>query len=80
MNRNYGKHSEVKSNRGKLHDYLGTTFDFTEKAKVGINMDHYVKSVINEFTMKISNTNTVLTPPGNNIFEKGTAKFGQKRN
>ena len=31
INCNYGKHGEVNSNRGKLHYYLGMTFDFTEK-------------------------------------------------
>ena len=28
---NYDKHGEVKANRGKVYDYLVTTFDFTEK-------------------------------------------------
>ena len=29
MNRNYGKHGEVKANRRKLHKYLGIIFEFT---------------------------------------------------
>ena len=29
MNRNYGNHGEVKANIGKVHEYLGLTFDFT---------------------------------------------------
>ena len=37
INCNYGKHGEVNSNRGKLHYYLGMTFDFTEKRKVKVN-------------------------------------------
>ena len=31
VNRNYGKHGKVKANRGKVHEYLGMNFDFTEK-------------------------------------------------
>ena len=31
MNHNYGNHGKVNSNRGKVHEYLGMTFDFTEK-------------------------------------------------
>ena len=46
-------------------------FDFTEKRKVKINMDDYVEIMINEFPMKISNSDTDLTTHRNNIFEKG---------
>ena len=42
MNRNYGRHVEVNSNRGKVHKYLGITFDFTEKSQVNIKMGDYV--------------------------------------
>ena len=28
INCNYVNHGEVKDNRGKLHEYLGITFDF----------------------------------------------------
>ena len=31
INSNYVKHGEVKANRGKVHEYLGTIFDLTEK-------------------------------------------------
>ena len=42
INLNYGKHGEVKANRWKVHEYLGITFDFTEKEKVKIKMDNYI--------------------------------------
>ena len=44
---NYFKHGEVNSNRGKVHDYLGMTFDFTEKVRLKIKMGDYVERVIN---------------------------------
>ena len=48
MNHNYGKHGEVKENRGRVHKYLGMNLDFTEKGKVKINMDNYVEIMINK--------------------------------
>ena len=79
MNLNYGNNGEVKVNRGKIHEYLGMTFYFTEKAVVNINMDDYVERIINELQIKISNSNTYLTPGGNNRFEKGNREsLGKK--
>ena len=79
MNCNYGKHDEVKANRGKVHEYLGMTFDFTEKANTKIKMDNYVESMINDLSMETSKMYTDLTPAGNNIAEKGNRKrMGKK--
>ena len=74
MNHKYGKHGKMKSNRGKLHEYLGITSDFTEKVKIKIKMDDYVEIMINKFPMKIYKSDTDLTPAGNNIFEKVNSK------
>ena len=74
MNRNYGKNGEVKFNRRRVRKYLGTTFDFTEKSDVKMKMDDYVEMNINNFPMKISNSDTALTPSGNNIQKKETPK------
>ena len=46
-NRNYYKHVEVNTNRGKVNKYLGTTFYFTEKPKAKIKMDNNVEMMIN---------------------------------
>ena len=32
LNKMYGTHDELKSTCGTVHDYLGTTFDFSEKS------------------------------------------------
>ena len=58
---------EVELNRGRGPEYLGISFDFTEKSKVKINMDNYVEMVINDFPMKIINIDTSLTPTGGNF-------------
>ena len=67
-NRNYGKHGKVKANRRKVHNYLGMNFDFTEEAKVKINMDDYVERMINYYPIKLNNNDMALTPSGNNFF------------
>ena len=74
MNQNHGKNDEVKTNIGKVHEYLGINFDFTSNAKVKINMDDYVESMINEYLIKISRSNREITPAMNNICEKGNKK------
>ena len=63
----------MKYNRGKLHTYLGMTFYFTEIAKVGIIMYDYVERTI-KAPMKIIRSDMVLTPSGNNLFEKDISK------
>ena len=42
-------------------------------------MDDYVERVINQFPMKISKSDTDLTPDGNNTFEKGNSKRPSKK-
>ena len=43
MNDTYGSLKECKCTRGKIHNYLGMTLDFSKKGKVKIRMDDYVQ-------------------------------------
>ena len=43
LNKKYGKHGKVKATRGKQHDYLGMTIDFSTKGKVVIDMCDYIR-------------------------------------
>ena len=79
MNCNYVKHCQVNTNRGKVHEYPGMNFDFTEKVKVKNSMENYVERVITEFPMKISKSDTYLNLDGNNLFEKGNRKSMGKK-
>jgi len=45
----YGDVAEVKSTRGKIHDYLGMILDYSIESKVGIDMRYYVKDMCSEF-------------------------------
>ena len=79
-NCNYKKHGEVKDNKEKVNEYFGITFYFIQKVKVKIKMYHYVERMINDFPMKLIKNGMILTPPRNNIFEKGNRKrIGKKK-
>jgi hypothetical protein len=51
LSKTYGV--SVATHRGKVHDYLGMIFDFSEKGKVMINMIKYIKGIINDFPKEI---------------------------
>ncbi|MGC8483977.1 MAG: hypothetical protein ACP5OE_10090, partial [Thermodesulfobium sp.] len=40
LNKMYGSHGKVKTTRGKVHDYLGMVFDFSEEGKVKVDMSN----------------------------------------
>ena len=48
------------THQGKVHNYLGIIFDFTEKGKVAINMIKYVKNIISDFLEEITAVGTSL--------------------
>jgi len=56
----------VATHRGKIHDYLGMIFDFSEKGKVMVNMIEYIKTIINDFPEEI--TVTRASPAADHLF------------
>ena len=44
---------EVKAKRGRVHDYLGMTLDFSEKWKVKIDQSKSVKQMLKDFPERI---------------------------
>jgi hypothetical protein len=74
LNQKYGKHGEVQSKRGKLHEYLGMTFDFSEPGKVIIDMIDYMKAMVDDFPVKFTATQTEETPAANDLFDAGTSE------
>lgn len=74
LNRNYGGLKKVTSTRGKVHDYLGMTFDFSVKGKVKIKMDDYVEKMINSFPEKLKSTDIQSTPASNDLFLEGQSR------
>jgi len=80
LNKTYGKHGEVKATRGKIHDYLGMNFDFTEPGKVKIGMLDYVSSMVDDFSVHIGPNDTAPNPAAQDLFAEGTnAKLDKAR-
>jgi hypothetical protein len=78
LDRMYGEHGEVKVVRGKVHDYLGMTFDFSVGGKVKIHMKDYVKDMVDGFPVKI--TGTLPRGAPDDLFSEGKgAKLDKDR-
>jgi hypothetical protein len=52
---------------GKVHDYLGMTFDFSFTKEVKVNMWDYLRKVIKDFPEEI--TGVCATPAGDYLFK-----------
>ena len=66
---------KVKATRGKKHDYLAMTLDYSEKGKVKVDMRNYVKSMIEYFPTKL-NENVVISTPACSRVSKGFSTQG----
>ena len=51
--------------RGKVHSYLGMTWDFSVARKVKVTMEVYVDDILKSYEVK----GTVATPASSNLFE-----------
>jgi len=60
-----GIYPSLEIHRGRVLDYLGMTFDFTEVGKCAVTMHGYVSDLM-EFCESI--TGVAQTPAGNNLF------------
>ena len=78
LNRNYGSYGELKANQGKVHDFLGMTFDFSIKGEVQVKMLDYVERMLSEFPMSLKTTDTELAPANKHLFEAGHGKKLEK--
>ena len=78
LNEKCGSHGEVKGTRGKKHDYLGMTLDFSTPGKVKIDMRDYVKDMIESSSEEI--TGSEKTPAAEDLFALGeNAKLDRER-
>ena len=60
---------KVKVKYGKVHPYLGMTFNFEEESKLKIIMTEYVSKMINEFKYKDQIKDKVRTLAAEHIFK-----------
>jgi hypothetical protein len=53
----YGGYGKVKATQAPVHDYLGMTFDFSQKkGKVIVDMIDYINAMVNDFPTKLKPT------------------------
>jgi len=67
---------ELTAHCGKVHDYLGMDFDYSETGKFKVSMIKYLYNVLTEFPEVL--TGSAATPAADHLFkvwEDGTAKL-----
>jgi hypothetical protein len=48
MEGKFGKETPLNKSRGKVHDYLGMTLDFSKPGEVTITMIDYIKTILHD--------------------------------
>jgi hypothetical protein len=66
--------------RGKIHDYLGMTLDYSVPGEVKIDMIDYIKGMIDDFQQYDTSEKTNLTPAAEHLFQvrDDVAKISEK--
>ena len=67
LNEEFGKEAPLTVTRGKIHDYLGMTFDYTIPGKVKITMPDFVLGVLDECPEDLMKGPS-STPAANHLF------------
>ena len=70
----YGEYGKVKIHCSKIHNYLGMTFDYSQKGKVMINMISYIEDMLEEFPKSFQKNETAMMAAAENLFAKGHGK------
>ena len=68
LNKMYGDYGTVNCTRGKTHDYLGMTFDFSIPNTVKVNMKDYVANMLDEFPIHLTKDDVAPTPATADLF------------
>jgi hypothetical protein len=63
----FGKEAPLTKTRGKVHDYLGMTIDYSIPGKVKFTMVDYIKTMLDELPDDMSGTAT--TPAASHLFD-----------
>ena len=72
----YGAIGDVKTTRGKIHEYLGMKLDYTVKGQVSIDMVDYVNKMIHDFPTKYLIGAKVTSPWNENLFKVNDSSPG----
>jgi hypothetical protein len=79
LNHMYGSHGKVTTTRGNIHDYLGMTFDFSQKGKVMIDMIAYMEAMVDDFPTEFKPSDTATSPAAEDLFAEGEGKDLEKQ-
>ncbi|MGC8472774.1 MAG: hypothetical protein ACP5PM_10880, partial [Acidimicrobiales bacterium] len=71
LNKMYGLHDEVKTTRGKVHDYLIMVFDFSQEGQIKVDMVEYITNMVEEFPMILEPTDMAPTLVSDDLFAEG---------
>lgn len=63
----FGVEAPLTKTRGKIHDYLGMTLDFSTCGKVKIGMSDYIDKMLDEFLPNMDGESA--TPAANHLFD-----------
>jgi hypothetical protein len=63
----FGKEAPLTKTRGKVHEYLGMTIDFSTPGKVKFSMIDYIQNMLNELPEDMDGESA--TPAANHLFE-----------
>jgi hypothetical protein len=75
----FGKEAPLTITRGRIHDYLGMTLDFSEQGKVKIKMLDYVEKMLADLPAEMSGE--APTPAANHLFtvDENQTKVDEKK-
>ena len=60
---------EMKISRGKIHEYLGMTLDFSSPGELKVTMIPYVKEIVEQFSQHDPGESTTKTPAAEHLFK-----------
>jgi hypothetical protein len=79
IDKEFGKEAPITVTRGKVHDYLGMTLDYSTKGKVHIKMLDSVAKMLQDLREEFDGE--ASTPAGNDLFkiDENSPKVGEKK-
>jgi hypothetical protein len=60
---------EIQISRGKIHEYLGMTLDYSTCGQVSITMIKYIKEILQLYSEHDNNDSTAKTPAAEHLFK-----------
>jgi hypothetical protein len=67
MEDEFGKETPINKSRGKVHDYLGLTLDFSNPGEVTLTMIDYIKAVLHDAPEEMRGR--AVTPAASHLFQ-----------